>query len=215
MLNMRKMISITAVMAAVLISNVGVGAAQSGGHKKTDKLIYRAQQTTSAIRATNLQVKKTLESYNYIVEGKAQDPRAEYKKLVKDIGKSQKSRDDVSAKAESMQKAADAFFLDWEESLAGYNSDEMRAKSEGRMKETMENYSKIFDAGTKAGEEFDAFIAALDDQVRYLGNDLNPSAIAELDDEAAALNKQAEDFFKAIDETIKVAVEYSSSLEPQ
>ncbi len=75
-------------MAAILVSTVGVGLAQSSsGHKKTDKLIYRAQQTTSAIRATNLQVKKTLESYNYIVEGKAQDPRAEYKKLVKDIGK--------------------------------------------------------------------------------------------------------------------------------
>ena len=141
-------------------------------------MIYRAQQTTSSIRATNLQVKKTLESYNYIVEGKAQDPRAEYKKLVKDIGKCGKSRDDVRVKAENMQKAADAFFMDWQESLAGYNSDEMRAKSEGRMAETQANYDKIFEAGTKAADDFDSFIAALDDQVRYLGNDLNPSAIA-------------------------------------
>jgi hypothetical protein len=213
---MHKLSSVTAVMAAVLISAVGVGFAQSSsGHKKTDKLIYRAQQTTSAIRATNLQVKKTLESYNYIVEGKAQDPRAEYKKLVKDIGKCEKSRDDIRVKAENMQKAADAFFMDWQESLAGYNSDEMRAKSEGRMAETQANYDKIFEAGTKAADDFDSFIAALDDQVRYLGNDLNPSAIAELDDEAAALNTQADQFFKAIDETIKVAVKYSTSLEPQ
>lgn len=212
---MRKMITNTAVVAAVLFSTIGVGEAQSSGHKKTDKLIYRAQQTTSAIRATNLQVKKTLESYNYIVEGKAQDPRAEYKKLVKDIEKSQKSRVDVRTKAESMQKVADSFFQEWQESLAGFNSEDMRAKSEGRMNETKENYDKIFEAGGKAGEQFDAFIAALDDQVRFLGQDLNPSGIAELTDEAAALNEQAGEFFKAIDETIQVAVKYSSSLEPQ
>jgi len=213
---MRKMTTAAAVTVAILISITGVGEAESSsGHKKTDKLIYRAQQTTSAIRAANLQVKKTLESYNYIVEGKAQDPRAEYKKLVKDIDKSQKSRDDVRSKAANMQKAADAFFVDWVESLDGYNSEEMREKSRGRMNETRANYDKIFEAGAEAGEEFDAFIAALDDQVRFLGNDLNPSAIAELTDEAAALNEKAEDFFSAIDETIKVAVKYSTSLEPQ
>lgn len=212
---MRNMISVLTAGAALFVSTVGVVDAQSSGHKKTDKLIYRAQQTTSSIRAANLQVKKTLESYNYIVEGKAQDPRAEYKKLVKDINKSLKARDDVRAKADSMQKAADSFFVDWEESMAGFNSDEMRAKSQGRMDDTKANYEKIFEAGNKAGDEFDGFIAALDDQVRFLGHDLNPSAIAELTDEAAVLNGKADDFFKAIDETIQVAVKYSSSLEPQ
>jgi uncharacterized protein YhaN len=207
--------TITVLVAALLVTSSGVVVAQSSGHKKTDKLIYRAQQTTSAIRAANLQVRKTLESYNYIVEGKAQDPRAEYKKLVKDIGKSQKAREDVRTKAEAMQKAADAFFQDWQESLAGYNSDEMRAKSEDRMNTTRANYDKIFEAGARAGEEFETFIAALDDQVRYLGIDLNPTAIAGLTDEAAELNEQADAFFAAIDDTIQEAVSYSSSLAPE
>lgn len=211
---MRNLIVTTAV-AVLAITTAGSGLAQSSGHKKTDKLIYRAQQTTSSIRAANLQVKKTLESYNYIVEGKAQDPRAEYKKLVKDIEKSQKAREDVRTKADHMQKAADAFFQDWEDSLAGFNSEEMRAKSEERMNETRANYDKIFEAGSKAGSDFATFIAALDDQVRYLGNDLNPTAIAGLTDEAAALNEKADDFFKAIDETLQVAVSYTASLEPQ
>lgn len=212
---MRKMNTILAIAATAALLSVGAGQAQSSGHKKTDKLIYRAQQTTSAIRATNLQVKKTLESYNYIVEGKAQDPRAEYKKLVKDIDKSRKARADVQVKAEKMQEVADSFFGEWETSLAEFNSAEMRAKSEGRLNETKENYGKIFEAGTTAGEQFDTFLSALDDQVLYLGHDLNPAAIAELDDEAAELNKQADEFFQAIDETIQVAVKYSSSLEPQ
>ena len=210
---MRRMSSVLTVMVALMISVVGVGSAQSPANKKTEKLIYRAQQTTSAIRATNLQVKKTLESYNYIVEGKASDPQAEYKKLVKDIDKCRSSRGDVRLKAESMQKVADKFFLDWQESLAGFNSEDMRAKSEGRMNETKDNYAKIFEAGSKAGEDFDTFIASLDDQILYLGQNLNPAGIAELTDEAATLNGQAGDFFKSIDDTIQVAVKYSTSLE--
>lgn len=212
---MRKMLFTTALMAALMISTLGVAEAQTAGLKNADKLVYRAQQTTSSIRAANLQVKKTLESYNYIVEGKAQDPKAEYKKLGKDIDKCMSAREDVRAKADSMQKVADKYFGEWEESLAGFNSEDMRAKSEGRMNETKENYNKIFEAGGKAGEDFEAFIGALNDQVLYLGQNLNPGGISELTDEAEALNKQAGDFFKSIDETIQVAVKYSTSLEPQ
>jgi len=208
------MISILAAVVA-MISTVGVGEAQSSGHKLTDKLINRAQQLTSSIRATNLQVKKTLESYNYIIEGKADDPRAEYKKLVKDLDKSVKARDGVRVKAEAMQKAADAYFADWEASQAGYNSEEMRAKSEARLAETKENYAMIFEAGRMAGDNFDAFIAKMDDQIRFLGSDLNPAAIADLADEAAELNGQADDFFQSISDTLKTAVDYTGSLEPQ
>lgn len=212
---MRKLLFTMAVMATLMISTLELAEAQSAGLKNADKLVYRAQQTTSSIRAANLQVKKTLESYNYIVEGKAQDPKGEYKKLVKEIDKCMSARDDVRVKADSMQKVADKYFLEWEESLAGFNSEDMRAKSEGRMNETKENYNKIFEAGGKAGEDFEAFISALNDQVLYLGQNLNPGGISELTDEAAALNKQGEDFFKSIDETIQVAVKYSTSLEPQ
>ena len=211
---MRRTFLIASVILGLLISVGSVAQAQSSGHKKTDKLIYKAQQTNSAIKATNLQVKKTLEAYNYIIDGKTTDPRSEYKRLVKDIGKCEKARDDVRVKAGSMQKVADTFFADWETSLAGFNSEDMRAKSEARMNETKDNYLKIFEAGGKAGDEFDAFISNLDDQVRFLGHDLNPSAIAELTDEAAALNKQADEFFEAINKTIQVAIKYTTSMEP-
>ena len=81
--------------------------------------------------------------------------------------------------------------------------------------ETQENYAKIFEAGRKAGEDFDGFIAKMDDQIRFLGQDLNPAAISELSDEAAVLNKQADDFFKSITETLKTATDYTTSLKPQ
>ncbi len=212
---MRRTLMVAIVMVALLFSISGVANAQSSGHKLTDKLISRAQNLTSSIRATNLQVKKTLESYNYIIDGKASDPRAEYKKLVKDLRRSERAREDVRDKVEAMEKAAAAYFGDWEASQAGFHSDEMRAKSEARLAETKQNYGKIFDAGNTASDNFNSFIAQMDDQIRYLGHDLNPSAIADLADEAAELNEQANEFFTSITETLKTAVQYTDSLKPK
>ena len=212
---MRKTVVLAITLIALLVSIGDVAQAATSGFKLADKLISRAQATNSAIRATNLEVKKTLEHYNYIVDGKASDPRAEYKALVKELDKCLKERDNVRIKAEAMQKAADKYFADWEATQAGYGDTEMRAKSETRLAETKENYAKIFEAGRKAGADFDMFIAKMDDQIRFMGHDLNPSAIAELSDEAAALNGQADDFFKAITETLKTATDYTESLKPQ
>lgn len=203
-----------ALVAVVLVLAPGLVDATTKGLKKADKLATRAQETVGAIRATNLQVKKTLESYNYIIAGKADDPTKEFKSLSKDLDKCSSSRNGVRDAANSMQKAYDKYFVEWEESLLQYNSEEMRQKSEDRMNEMKRNYTKISEAGTKAGAEFDAIIASLEDQTLYLGQDLNPAVIADLTEEAAALNKQAEEYFTSIDETIKVAEQYAESLQP-
>jgi ElaB/YqjD/DUF883 family membrane-anchored ribosome-binding protein len=213
---MHRFTVVTIVMIALLISITGVAGAQSqASFKLADKLMNKSQAMTSAIRSTNLQVKKTLEHYNYIIQGKASDPRKEYKSLQKDLDKTLKERENVRVKAESMQKAADNYFASWEASQAGYTDADLRAKSEARLAETKDNYSKIFEAGRKAAADFDGFIAKMDDQIRFLGQDLNPAAIADLSDEAAGLNKQADGFFKSITETLKTANDYTNSLKPQ
>lgn len=212
---MRRISSITVALTALSLTTVGLAGAQGSSLKLADKLVSKAQQLNSSIRATNLQVKKTLESYNYIIQGKAQDPRAEYKKLVKDLDKSVKARENVRFSAEEMDKAATKYFESWEASQSGYNDPDMKAKSEERLAKTRESYARIFEVGGKAGEDFDTFIAKMDDQIRFLGQDLNPTAIADLTDEAAALNEQADTLFKSISETLKTSTDYTTALKPQ
>jgi hypothetical protein len=49
------------------------------------------------------------------------------------------------------------------------------------------------------------FMKALQDQVTFLGHDLNPSAVASLKPEADKLNAQATELFAAIDKTTAAA----------
>lgn len=208
-------LTVPAMLAFTLSAAAGALVAQSEGHKKTDKLIYRARLTTASIRDTLYQIQLTMDGYNAIVEGKASDNRAAYDRLVKDIGKCQKAAATVAKRADGMQKVADNFFSDWEASLADFSSEEMRVKSEARMNETKANYDKIFEAGRQARDLFDPFISNMNDQVLFLGHDLNPSGIANLQDEAEELNAETEELDEAINATIKVASRYANSLEPQ
>jgi hypothetical protein len=212
---MNRQFSALLVMVALLITVPGVvQAQQSPGFKETDKLISRAQSTISQIRSTKLQTEATLDGYNAIIDGKVPDNRKAYKSLVKDIQKCENQADKVGNRVVAMQEAASTYFGNWEASIAAITSDDLRAKSEMRLKETRANYDEILKAAQKAGDEFKPFITNLHDQVTFLGHDLNPSAIADLKDEAEALNSKGSKVFSAVDDTIEVATKYTNSLKP-
>jgi hypothetical protein len=212
---MNRQFSALLVMVALLITVPGVvQAQQSPGFKETDKLISRAQSTISQIRSTKLQTEATLDGYNAIIDGKVPDNRKAYKSLVKDIQKCENQADKVGNRVVAMQEAASTYFGNWEASSAAITSDHLRAKGEARLKETQANYDEILKAAQKAGDEFKPFITNLHDQVTFLGHDLNPSAIADLKDEAEALNSKGSKVFSAVDDTIEVATKYTNSLKP-
>jgi hypothetical protein len=201
-------------MLALLITAPAVVQAQSSGHKQTDKLIKKSQDTIAAIRSTKMQTEETLAGYNAIIDGKVPDNRKAYKKLSNDIRKCDNQANKVRANITSMEEVADVYFADWKNSLAAISDPDLRAKSEKRLNETRTNYEGILTAAEKAGAEFKPFLTSLNDQVVFLGHDLNPSAIADLKDEAADLNAQGKKVFEAVDGTVKTASKYANSIKP-
>jgi hypothetical protein len=208
-----RIVALTAMAAVLTVAGAPLHA-QSATHKKIDKLVNRAHYVIGSLKGARLQIAATLDEYNSIIDGEATDPRAAYKKLGKEIKRSEKRADDVRVEVERMDQVATKFFGEWEESLADFSSDDLRAKSEERLRETMANYGEILAAGREAGEEFRPFVDQLKDQVVFLGNDLNPDGIAELQDEAKELNEQAANVFEAVDAITRRASDYATALRP-
>ncbi|MGB3563452.1 MAG: DUF2959 family protein [Thermoanaerobaculia bacterium] len=202
------------VMFALLVTMPSVVQAQSSGHKQTDKLIKKSQDTIAAIRSTKMQTEETLAGYNAIIDGKVPDNRKAYKKLSNDIRKCDNQATKVRQNITSMEEVADLYFADWKNSLAAISDPDLRAKSEKRLNETRTNYEGILTAAENAGAEFKPFLTSLNDQVTFLGHDLNPSAIADLKEEAADLNVQGKKVFKAVDGTVETASKYANSIKP-
>lgn len=132
-----------------------------------------------------------LTGYNSIINGEAEDNQKAYKKLVGDLKGTKKQIDGVKKQLDSLNKKADTFFKAWEQDLASISSDSLREKSAGRMKDARQRYSSLGEILALARQEFAPVIQNLNDQILYLGRDLSPEAIAELEDEAAELNEQA------------------------
>ena len=166
------------------------------------------------MRNARLQVATTVSDYNEIIDGKADDNRTAYKQLQKSLSKSQKAAAAVGTRVAKMEEAADTYFSSWEGSLAEFSSDDMRARSEKRMNDTRERYDGILKAARDSGDAFSPFVTDLKDQILFLGYDLNPSAIAELKDDAKKLNSQADEVFTQVDTTIETAQKYRASMNP-
>ena len=129
---------------------------------------------------------------NAIINGEAKDNQKAYKKLVGDLKSTEKKINGSKKQVAALGKEADKFFKAWEQDLASISSESLREKSTGRMETAKKRYASLGETLTAAGQEFAPVIQDLNDQILFLGRDLSPEAIADLEDEAAALNEKAE-----------------------
>jgi hypothetical protein len=105
----------------------------------------------------------------------------------------------------SLSKEADKFFKAWEQDLASISSESLRDKSSARMEDAKKRYAELGEILTSASNEFAPVMQNLNDQILYLGRDLSPEAIADLSDEAAELNAQAETATAKVKEMLEKA----------
>ena len=202
-----------AMCAFALAFAAGANAQQ--GHKETDRLIKKAEQMQKDLDTATAQVHKTLDHYNAIMKGGMGDTRQLYKDLTKGIEDTKKRAANVSKRVEEMEAEAHTFFGEWTQSLQEITSEDLKKRGQVRLNQTRVHFGEILSAGRRAGAEFAPFMGALEDQVVYMGYDLNASAVASLAEDAKKLNAQADKLFARIDDVQKVAAEYVLALKPE
>jgi len=203
----------------VLVAILGLLAqgtfAQVQGLKQTERLVKSANKTVDAIASAKNQIRATLAAYNAIMKDGVEDRRKAYKSLVKAIDKSDSSVMTVRTRGTDMNAEANQFFADWGKSVESIASEDVKVRAQARLDESRQRFTEILEKGRVAGNDYEAFMTALRDQVLYLGHDLNPSGVASVSEDAKKLNQQADELFGKIDETILAYREYTSDLQPE
>jgi Protein of unknown function (DUF2959) len=210
--------SMTRTVIGVSLMIVGaslVGVAQDEGVKQVQQLIKKANSVIESITAAKVQLQKTMEAYNAVLAPDVKDRRDAYKKLQKEMATSDKKRAEVSTRANEMNTEADKLFKSWEGSTAAISDPDLRQRSEQRLTAAKERFGEIRTNGQKASELYATFMKSLQDQVTFLGHDLNPSAVAALKPNAEKLNAQAQELFAAIDMATAAANDNISKLSAQ
>ena len=67
----------------------------------------------------------------------------------------------------------------------------------------------------RADELYATFMKALEDQVTYLGHDLNASSVASLKQESVTLNTKASELYSAIEKATSSAAAAIAALSPE
>jgi chromosome segregation ATPase len=180
--------------------------------KRTDSLIKKAEGTIKQTVLAREEIGRTLDSYNALFKSDVADPRAAYKSVEKGIERCEKQRAEVRKHLDEMKVEAEAYFQSWNQSLQQISNQDLRKRSEQRMTETRGHFDGVLAAVSDARDQYEPFIANLKDQWTYLGHDLNPSGIASLKPDADKLNADAKVLFDKIDDGMKKAGDYVTSL---
>jgi hypothetical protein len=201
--------------AAVLLSFAVVAGSQDEGVKQVELLTKKAGATVEAIANTKVQLTKTMDVYNGLMADDARDRKGLYKKLQSEMASTEKRRSEITLRADEMKAEADTLFKSWADSAAAISDADLRKRSEERLAKTKASFAEIGTVGQKATDLYGPVMKALQDQVTYLGHDLNPSAVASLKPNATKLNDEAKELVKRIDDTITTANTAIGALRPQ
>lgn len=192
-------------LCCCLLAVTAADAQSKKSAKQAESLEKAGDSARASVQKMMEELGGMLAGYNSIIKGEAKDNQKAYKKLVSDLKSTEKTIDSVGKELASLKKEADKFFKDWEKDLASISNEDLRAKSASRREDALKKYASIGETLGQASEVLAPVVQDLNDQILFLGRDLSPEAIADLQDEAAALNQKAEEAAVKVRELLESA----------
>ena len=164
------------------------------------------------MREGRKRVEKTLAAYHEVFSREEKRRRSAYKDLVNSLDKHEERSKKLRERFKQLEKTAGKYFKEWNKSLKEIKKGELRDRGAARLDETRRRYNKLIRAGEEAQNGFRPVVEGLEDQVVYLGHDLNQTSVESLETDRAKINDVARGLMARIDSFAAAAV--ASSLNP-
>lgn len=206
---------LAAPLGAVPPEEIDLGQIVTGqppGVRQTERLAKKADAMIEEVEKAQKQVRATLAAQRSLVFGAAADLRKPYRALDKEIGRTAKHREAVRRSADAAKAESTEYFRAWAGSLPLIEDDDLRGRSEARLRDSRARFDGIVEAGRRAAAAYEPFLARLRDQWNYLGHDLNPSGIESLRPDAQKLAEEGDRLLVEIDDSLRQAREYVASI---
>ena len=116
------------------------GALEKVGIHKRDILVDRVQEAKQSQEDAKEQFQSALEEFSSVANFQGGDLEDTYKKLDKELQKSESRAKEVTTRIDSVEDVSIALFKEWEQELDLYESQKLRAQSEQQLKDTKVRY---------------------------------------------------------------------------
>lgn len=181
------------------------GALEKVGIHKRDIMVDRVQEAKQSQEDAKDQFRSALEEFSSVANFQGGDLEATYKKLDKELQKSEARAEEVTTRIDSVEDVSIALFKEWDDELDQYDSQKLRTQSEQQLKDTKVRYQQLMAAMRLAESRIEPVLRPFRDQVLFLKHNLNAKAIASLRGELLQVESDTEKLIKELETSIAEA----------
>lgn len=193
------------LLFVVSCSQAYYGALEKVGIQKRDIMVDRVQEAKQSQQDAKEQFQSALEEFSSVANFQGGDLENTYKKLNKELQKSEARADEVTTRIDSVEDVSIALFKEWEQELDQYESTKLRARSEQQLKDTKVRYEQLMAAMRLAESRIEPVLKPFRDQVLFLKHNLNAKAIASLRGELVQVGSDTDKLIKQLEASIAEA----------
>jgi hypothetical protein len=187
-------------------------AQSTEGIKETERFIKTGGETSQSVAEARLKTQKALDTYNAITQGDSKDMKGDYKKLLNAQKDMNNQVADARKKIDAMDKQAAVYFTSRSTAVNQIQDAALRDKAKTRLDASQKEFDKVKVALREGGDALSPFTKDLSDQIKFLGQELNPSSAASLKPQAEKLNGRGSTLFTQADAAVTTANGYFNTL---
>ena len=181
-----------------------VDLAERFGYTKREQLVDSVEDAREEQVEAKEQFESALDVFLALTGGQATDLERAYRRLQRELDRSESQAEDVSDRINRIELVADKLFAEWEAELEQYASETLRRDSRRLLDETRPRYRDMLETMREAEASMQPVLTAFQDQVLYLKHNLNAQAISGLQASSVELQEQTRqliaDMQRSIDE---------------
>jgi hypothetical protein len=154
-----------------------------------------------------------LATFSQVVKFRDGELQSNYQQFDDEFAETRSSAEDVRAGIESVQNVAQRVFADWQSELDNHAHDDLRRLSQRKLEQARHDYSELVGAMRNVEVKMVPILVAFQDQLLFLKHNLNPQAIAALDNELEVIRAQTAALIEAMDVSIAEADSFVNALD--
>lgn len=137
-----------------------------------------------------------------------EDPASAYARFVQAIDNTEHQAKSFAGTVEPVKSAGNPVFTQWQQDVNQIQSENLRQKSQMRLAVARERYDAMLAAAEPAQQEFQKLVQSLRDIMLFLGHDMNPASIADIQEDARAVAIAAEQLDRKLQQSCNAARDY-------
>lgn len=201
------------ILAVTGCSSAYYGTMEKVGYHKRDILVDRVENAREAQSDAQEQFKSALEEFASVIQLKDTGLKQAYERLNDEFEESESAAQEVSERIAKVESVAEALFEEWQEELALYQNQTLKASSSKKLRETQQRYRGMLKSMKRAEASMQPVLDTFRDNVLYLKHNLNAQAIGALRGEFSGLKADISRLIERMNLSIEDSTRFIQSLQ--